>query len=379
MKKVKQLPIKLAVILLLLTSCFEDPDPTGTTGEVNFSFQSTSKGGRIESNETPDAIFLSIRNEEGELIMDFNRVSLVQVGQDYVTATLELTVGTYTVEDFIVVNEEDSALYMTPKVDSELASLVDTPLPFEFVVQELVTNHLILDVIAANYADALSFGYATFSFNIIDPLLRSLIAWYPLNDNANDSLDINNGVLFGNPSFNQDQYGQPNGAIVLDGIDDYIRVDKSEVVNFDNEDFTIALTFRSDTQNDEGVIFNTRSTSSCSAASGASIGMTMTSAGNLQINARNSANVESYIVSSSIINDGNWHLLSMRRIENSLSLSIDYEVSSITIPEGIDYTTALDFYIGRTIYCSGNYVNAEIGAFKIFDRHLTLEEIHQAF
>lgn len=378
MKRLTKLPIKLFAIIVLLTSCHEESEPDKALGTVTFSFQSALDAGRVEFSENPDAIYLSIRNEAGELLMDFNRLSLVQVGQGYVTATLELTTGMYTIEDFIVVNAEDSALYLTPKVNSDLAPLVDTPLPHAFLIDELQTNDLVLDVIAANYAEALSFGYATFSFNIIDPLIRSLKVWYPMSGDANDSLDTNNGTLFGTPVFTEDQSGKPNGAIVLDGVDDYIKVDKSDAVNFDSEDFTVTLTFRSEAQNDEGKIFSTRSTSSCSAASGPMIGMTMTSSGELLINARNSSNIESYIVSSSIINDGNWHVLSMRRIGDVLSMTLDYETHTVTIPAGIDYSTALDFYIGTSVYCNGNFLNAEIGEFKIFDRYLTVAEIHNA-
>ena len=51
-------------------------------------------------------------------------------------------------EDFIVVDEEDAALYITPKKESKAAKLVSTPLPYSFEVVPGDTNSVVLDVIS---------------------------------------------------------------------------------------------------------------------------------------------------------------------------------------------------------------------------------------
>jgi uncharacterized protein (TIGR02145 family) len=56
----------------------------------------------------------------------------------------------------------------------------------------------------------------------IDIPNNKLIAWYPLNGNANDSSgNSNNGTLYG-ATATTDRFGNASGALLFDGINDYI-------------------------------------------------------------------------------------------------------------------------------------------------------------
>jgi hypothetical protein len=71
-----------------------------------------------------------------------------------------------------------------------------------------------------------------------------LVAWYPFNGNANDeSGNGNNGVVNG-ATLTNDRNGNVNGAYNFDGINDYISVLSSDILNFgEGVSFTISLHF----------------------------------------------------------------------------------------------------------------------------------------
>ena len=74
-------------------------------------------------------------------------------------------------------------------------------------------------------------------------LSDGLVAYYPFNGNANDeSGNGNNGTIQGGATFSEDRYGNPNGALSCDGIDDYVALPNES--NFDLTEFTIVITAR---------------------------------------------------------------------------------------------------------------------------------------
>ncbi|MBI1344177.1 MAG: T9SS type B sorting domain-containing protein [Terrimonas sp.] len=76
-------------------------------------------------------------------------------------------------------------------------------------------------------------------------LNQGLVAYYPLNGNANDaSGNGNTGVLQNGLSFINDKYGNPNSAAYFDGIDDYIAI--ADNGSFSTPVFSIALWFKSE-------------------------------------------------------------------------------------------------------------------------------------
>ena len=69
---------------------------------------------------------------------------------------------------------------------------------------------------------------------------NGLVAWYPFNGNANDeSGNGNHGVVNG-ATLTTDRFGNPNSAYHFDGVDDFIRLVKSDTADFSNG-FTISF------------------------------------------------------------------------------------------------------------------------------------------
>lgn len=66
-------------------------------------------------------------------------------------------------------------------------------------------------------------------------LTRGLVAYYPFNGNVNDSSgNGNNGTLHGGVTSTSDRFGNPNKAYRFNGIDGYIRVERSTSLLFYN-------------------------------------------------------------------------------------------------------------------------------------------------
>jgi hypothetical protein len=83
---------------------------------------------------------------------------------------------------------------------------------------------------------------------------KGLVAYYPLNGNANDALCIAPvGALRNGAFYTNGIYGEPSGAVFFDGIDDFIMVGKDDNI-FPNQTLTWSAWFYPEGTND-GVIF----------------------------------------------------------------------------------------------------------------------------
>lgn len=68
----------------------------------------------------------------------------------------------------------------------------------------------------------------------------NLVLYYPFNGNANDSSVNNiNGTLRNGPTYTADHLGNPNRALLFDGVDDYVLSDSSLTLDSLVEPFTI--------------------------------------------------------------------------------------------------------------------------------------------
>lgn len=202
------------------------------------------------------------------------------------------------------------------------------------------------------------------------------IAYYPFNGNANDESGNGNDGTVSGATLTSDRFGNSNSAYNFDGIDDFIRITSAPENTLGTGDFTISVWFRS-TSTDEGVIWNKRNTSSCSQASGPTTGMSQTSAGNGNTFTAFTRSTSTYrLYSQSAVSDGGWYNGMLVRSGNTLTMYLNGQVEeSVNITPGINFATTLDLFIGRTIYCSGNYYDGDVDDFTIWDQALSEEVI----
>ena len=229
--------------LIYLTACFAFAcEEQNTIPQNNTKYPLTlgfkaddGSSSRTASRTRVDAVTISIKNSDGEMMYNMTRLDLITLGEAYVTKHLELLPGKYTVEDFIVVDERDSALYLTPKKGSKTEKLVRTPLPYAFEITAGDTNNVVLDVISTELGDASDFGYAQFSFNIIHDLEKGLVAYFPFNADALDHSPYKNHGQVSGPISTSDRFSNAKSAYYFDGVDDYIEVADDSSLYFSNE------------------------------------------------------------------------------------------------------------------------------------------------
>ena len=92
----------LAVLFLAALISCDKKENASVKGSINISILNNSENARVSEEISSDvsAVFVSIRNEEGELVYNLARLNLVKVGEEYVSSAIELEEGSYMLEDF---------------------------------------------------------------------------------------------------------------------------------------------------------------------------------------------------------------------------------------------------------------------------------------
>src|SRR6056297_1332677 len=229
--------ILIAIAIITSFSACSDKELNEHKKNWAVSFGFSNEALKKNLSATPDAMVISIKNDASDYELYMERLELYAIGDGYITANVELLEGNYTVEDFIVVDENYSVMYLTPKEGSNLSSSVNTPLPHPFNVNAADTSNVILDVIPTNLGEAEDYGYTSFSFNIVYPISYKLVLSLPFNGNANDESGNEDHASVSGAQLTTDRFDQPNSAYEFDGYDDYIQLDKhydlkSRTINF---------------------------------------------------------------------------------------------------------------------------------------------------
>ncbi len=186
----------LALTALFFNSCNKEDDAgKPAMREVQFTFRSADNGeGRIAS-ATPSKVLLSIEDAAGNTVLTNEALDLVAFGGEYLTAeSVMLAVGDYRLVKFIVVDEDNTAIYASPLAGSEKAALVEQPLPLSFTIAEEETTQIRPEVLAIGEdEDPADFGYLSLGFQIVD-LEKLRIRVYEKTSPA-DSFPLTGAVL----------------------------------------------------------------------------------------------------------------------------------------------------------------------------------------
>jgi len=163
--------IGLVAMTTALQFCRNERSPVALQ-KVQFTFSvhsTTPSGGRTETAE-PVALLLSLENSIGDPVFTSKRIALLHIGSNLMTDPIELPPGTYTITDFLLVDDDNNVLYATPKAGSPLATAVTHPLPYSFVVSNSEVANVDMEVVDVSQRIPEDFGYATFQINYINTL-----------------------------------------------------------------------------------------------------------------------------------------------------------------------------------------------------------------
>jgi hypothetical protein len=190
-----------AIILVMLflaagmvQSCEEKPE---VKGKIDFSLSFDAgellKSVVTDSSDVSDdtiipanfwQLMVTIVSVDGEVVMEDERIPLFAFGSQFVSEKIELKAGEYLLEKFMVIGPYGNVVYAAPLEGSPKAYLVNRPLPLNFIVKPEQVSHISPEVLRVMNSTPADFGYATFSFNVVRPVIGYVMVVH------NDSLSM---------------------------------------------------------------------------------------------------------------------------------------------------------------------------------------------
>ena len=142
MKPINSLLRILAVLpIFFISSCEQHPEVT-QEGTLELGVALDQLDGQLKSALADSgavraiAVVISVANENGELVLDHERLELYNFGGHWITKEIRLKAGHYQVMKFLVVDWQGMVFLATPVEGSTMAYLVDNPLPFPFNIKK---------------------------------------------------------------------------------------------------------------------------------------------------------------------------------------------------------------------------------------------------
>ena len=176
----KSLPFQAIYLLVLLTvivfSC-DNEENGAQKGKVEFSFRSKSSsksGVGREASVSLRYVMITVEDLSGNKVYDRKKIELLTFGDTYLSEPVDFQPGNFVLTEFLVLDESSTIKYAAPIEGSPLANLVDDPLGIGFTISRDLVTKITPQVISTEGFTAPDFGYATFSFDIVNPLTFNL-------------------------------------------------------------------------------------------------------------------------------------------------------------------------------------------------------------
>lgn len=158
--------LSLILATIFLVGCSKDASlDAAKTGSINISFTSSSLKSDLQVQ--PQALLVTIRDVNGAAMYQNKVIKLYKINDSYTGEALQLTVGKYYIEEFMVLGDSNKVVYIAPKAGSKKASLVKQALPIWFAIESNVTTSLSPEVVRPD-GQAADYGYAQFGFTVVD-------------------------------------------------------------------------------------------------------------------------------------------------------------------------------------------------------------------
>ncbi|MDE5418645.1 formylglycine-generating enzyme family protein [Labilibaculum sp. DW002] len=172
--------LRLVFILIITSSVIScstsdnEDDNAKATGKVEISInlsESNVKALGLSSLKTSETIIksvvISMTRKDGSVVYDKENIHLLNMNGYYIASPISLTVGEYSLTEFLVMDDTNNVIYAAPLVDSEKAYLVENPLSIDFEVTKDEVLKLVPEVLAIGDSSPSDFGYSTISFDVV--------------------------------------------------------------------------------------------------------------------------------------------------------------------------------------------------------------------
>jgi hypothetical protein len=197
--------------------------------------------------------------------------------------------------------------------------------------------------------------------------------WSDLSGNGND------GTLTNGPSFS----GGSKGSLIFDGVNDNTLLPTNFFSFPTLNTFTINLWFNS-TQTNGGTLLGQQNTSNPSSASGWVPVIYLRADGLIRIEPFWTGSTSNFILSSSALNDSNWHNIATTFDSGVNKLYIDSIYNTQQTGKTLTSFTSTYYYILGAGHAAArslgsNYFSGNISNFNFYNRALTATEVKQNF
>ncbi len=218
-----------AIITLLIIGCKEDNNDLANV-DYTFAFSLQNANGRISSDYAVKSILVSVTDNNGNEIYKLKEIKVYNFDGEFISEPISLIPGNYSVTDFLVIDENQNVVYVTPKSGSPLAYLVENPLPINFNIKNDQVNKINLEVIDIDDGAPNDFGYNTFSFSIVETFdfLTAVFVYDEFIQNfklASANITVTNG---GDTLFNKTISDSTNSIVLKSGVNEYKITVKKE-------------------------------------------------------------------------------------------------------------------------------------------------------
>ena len=207
-----------------------------------------------------------------------------------------------------------------------------------------------------------------------------LVAHYGFDGNANDSSTNQNHAELHGPTLTTDRFLNPNRAYQFDGVDDFIRIPASSVLDFEFGDFSFSFWLRYGSQaggtHDYAAIF-IKSTQFTGPYQGPTLFVDKPSSGGLLFRVTKNHHLYSNV---SDTNDNLWHHFVCIRQNNTIKVFIDGVLNAAAKIPAVNASNTAPLVVGANHQrqTSQNYEGA-MDDLRIYSRALSADEIRQLY
>lgn len=151
-----------------------------TSSQNTLSLESFEPQAPVSDFPNAKKIMVSITDENDDPTNYTDTIlTLIDFSGEFITQSLPLAPGNYKLSKFIVLDENNQAIYATPLSGSSKAHLVSTPLPYAFSTASNQVSKVMPEVITTEGIPASEFGYTVFDFQQVEVYAFQIAAFAP--------------------------------------------------------------------------------------------------------------------------------------------------------------------------------------------------------
>lgn len=236
-----RLSFAIAALCTILLSC-ENENPTTDNGKIEFSFSEKNQNSGGRTNGSATSIVITIKDSKGKLVYEKKKIALFQFSGEFLSEPVDLKPGNYALTEFLVLDENNAVIFATPLEGSDLAHLVDDPLPIGFSIAKEQTIKISPQVVSTANITPSEFGYATFTFDIVNTFSFHIAVFAYNEVSKNFELTSSSITLSstGAAAFAKDLPANTSTIILKDIVENYtLTVSKSNYAMY-SKTFSVA-------------------------------------------------------------------------------------------------------------------------------------------